>query len=351
MSAPTGKNRLIMALDVPTEDDALRLVDRLAGEVRFFKIGLELAAAGADGFSLTVHASEQPRRPEFVRSRAVFGSAEDAELAVAIATGRELGLRPVLVVEPQLAPWSTWFQSADIAHADRVEDFFRLLGRLSLHYALLAELTGVEVLALGGQLENLARTLPGEADTDFRRGVRSRAEASWRALFARLRGPYGGALTYVAGQGSEAKQVGFWDALDVVGLRARSVFPERDSERDPEAPPKEGRVARVLRGTIGEAASFGVSQDRPVLFVELGFPARTRAWDDWTVPDGEPDSSGQERYLETLDEVLRGRPAREAPVGVLLWSIGTTDDPARNAGYAPLGEEARALFDRILDRG
>lgn len=47
MSVPTGKERLIMALDVPTEDDALRLVDRLAGEVRFFKIGLELAAAGA----------------------------------------------------------------------------------------------------------------------------------------------------------------------------------------------------------------------------------------------------------------------------------------------------------------
>ena len=39
------QNRLIVALDVPTHDDALRLVETL-GNVSFFKIGLELFLAG-----------------------------------------------------------------------------------------------------------------------------------------------------------------------------------------------------------------------------------------------------------------------------------------------------------------
>jgi len=41
--------RLIVALDLPTADDALRLVDRLAGRVGFFKVGSQLfTAAGPD---------------------------------------------------------------------------------------------------------------------------------------------------------------------------------------------------------------------------------------------------------------------------------------------------------------
>ena len=41
-SNQSGKDRIIFPLDVPCEDDALRLVKKLAGEVGMFKIGLEL---------------------------------------------------------------------------------------------------------------------------------------------------------------------------------------------------------------------------------------------------------------------------------------------------------------------
>ena len=45
----SASERLIVALDVPTADDALRLVDRLAGRVGFFKVGSQLfTAAGPD---------------------------------------------------------------------------------------------------------------------------------------------------------------------------------------------------------------------------------------------------------------------------------------------------------------
>lgn len=42
---PPAHERIIFALDVPTPDEAIALVDRLAGELVFFKVGLELFIA------------------------------------------------------------------------------------------------------------------------------------------------------------------------------------------------------------------------------------------------------------------------------------------------------------------
>jgi len=60
MTVPTGKDRLIVALDVPTHDEALRIVDDVAN-VSFFKIGLELFMAG-DLFGFLERLQER-RRP------------------------------------------------------------------------------------------------------------------------------------------------------------------------------------------------------------------------------------------------------------------------------------------------
>ena len=43
---PTARDRLIVALDMPTEAEARRLVGRLGDEVTFYKVGLELLFAG-----------------------------------------------------------------------------------------------------------------------------------------------------------------------------------------------------------------------------------------------------------------------------------------------------------------
>jgi orotidine-5'-phosphate decarboxylase len=46
---PTPAERIIVALDVPTPDEARRLVDDLEGLVSFYKVGLELLVAGGVG--------------------------------------------------------------------------------------------------------------------------------------------------------------------------------------------------------------------------------------------------------------------------------------------------------------
>ncbi len=47
MESPPAGDRLIFALDVPTREEALRLVDELDGVVSFYKVGLELLMSGA----------------------------------------------------------------------------------------------------------------------------------------------------------------------------------------------------------------------------------------------------------------------------------------------------------------
>src|ERR1700681_2752737 len=43
------KSKIIVALDVPTQSEALALVEKLSGEISFFKIGLQLfSAAGPE---------------------------------------------------------------------------------------------------------------------------------------------------------------------------------------------------------------------------------------------------------------------------------------------------------------
>lgn len=58
--ALNGKERLIVALDLPTADEALRAVERLQN-VSFFKVGLQLFVAG-----------EMPRLLEALRGKQVF---------------------------------------------------------------------------------------------------------------------------------------------------------------------------------------------------------------------------------------------------------------------------------------
>lgn len=55
-ASPSANDRLIVALDVPTVDDARALVAALGDDVTFYKIGLELAFAGGLEFAQALKA-------------------------------------------------------------------------------------------------------------------------------------------------------------------------------------------------------------------------------------------------------------------------------------------------------
>ena len=64
MSAMSPQDRLIVALDVPSVDDAMRFVDELDGLVNFYKVGLQLLMTG--GFERLLRQLVQGKKRVFV---------------------------------------------------------------------------------------------------------------------------------------------------------------------------------------------------------------------------------------------------------------------------------------------
>src|SRR4029079_7936114 len=98
MTSIAASDRLIVALDMPTIEEAQRLVARLGHDVTFYKIGLELIFSG--GLELARALKGDGKR--VVLDMKLLGSANTVERAVANAT--ELGVDFLTVHGHDLKP-------------------------------------------------------------------------------------------------------------------------------------------------------------------------------------------------------------------------------------------------------
>lgn len=97
MAVVTHAPRLIMALDVPTVDAALALVDRFEGRCDFYKVGLELFTAAGPAFVTTLRSRgvdvfldlKLHDIPNTVRQAARRAAAHDVRLLTVHASGGE----------------------------------------------------------------------------------------------------------------------------------------------------------------------------------------------------------------------------------------------------------------------
>jgi hypothetical protein len=273
-----------------------------------------------------------------------------------IRAARRRGLESVLVLRIALDHafernkflWHGMIQPVDEAALD---GWFARYRRFVVHWAAIAEREGVDVLAIGSELNSLTRTvrvsaLPeleeywsnaekvaierrrllaadprsGErkvpvrgfaayssvdgylddhdaAHAEWARRVayldredplsainrrRELLERHWRRLIEETRAHYSGALTYAANF-DQYREVGFWDALDLIGINA--YFPLL--ARPPAEP---GRLAGDLeaswRAILASIDDFRRGRDlssRRVLFTEIGYVPRALATvEPWT---------------------------------------------------------------------
>ena len=90
--------------------------------------------------------------------------------------------------------------------------WFTNYGNQLVHYAGLAQANGVEEMVLGTELSSMTRPDYNSSNT-----------SNWQAMIQRVRGQYGGALTYSAqhdGYMSDLQNLGFWGQLDYIGISA-----------------------------------------------------------------------------------------------------------------------------------
>jgi hypothetical protein len=209
----------------------------------------------------------------------------DAALRAAARQARSLGMR--VVIKPHIDVRDGTFRG-DIAPASR-ERWWRDYGVMLRHYAELAQAEGAAMLEVGTELTSMS------AD-----------EMAWRGLIADVRTRFSGDLTFAANWIDGANSIGFWDALDAIGIDAYMPLVTDDPD------PSVAQIARAWsdHGYVDELRRLSRRHRRPVLFTELGYRSRLGTagspW-EWSDSGGAVAQGPQARAYEAAFQVFAGK--------------------------------------------
>lgn len=230
-----------------------------------------------------------------------------------------------------------------------------------------------------------ARKVTGDGDVEWVVSRRRLLERHWRELVSRVREIYHGELTYAANF-DQVTAVGFWDALDVIGINA--YYPLRSGfvpGEDPATlqPLLEASWRRVL-GELDALRRERGLDGKPVVFTELGYTARAGstvnpwAGTGFAALDRDPAAEKaaaparivvwEEQALQPLERAVAiralARASRDVAPGMLRgllwWKLSTVPSHReiepfvvilgeRGGSEDPVLEELRALADRRRD--
>ena len=144
-------------------------------------------------------------------------------------------------------------------------------------------------------------------------------ESEWRRIIGGVRSRTAAPLTF-ASNWTDYRRVPFWDALDVIGIQA--YFPLVAHDRAP----TEREVADAWRRIMSELRAFARSNDRRIVFTELGYDRSTKAakepWASSRRRDrsgSEPEADAELVQLRCLDAALRAIDRDDVVVGAFLW--------------------------------
>jgi hypothetical protein len=149
---------------------------------------------------------------------------------------------------------------------------------------------------------------------------RARYERYWRELIAETRRHYDGPLTYAANF-DQVAEVGFWDALDAIGVNAYyslSRWGLAGQKLDEELAASWRGIAAELEPLGRHAIDSTTPSPKPLVFLELG----------WTRKAGStvrPFSYHRIEVLETVGEQIDG----EAPLTCIHWATQPEDSQER----------------------
>ena len=233
-----------------------------------------------------------------------------------------------VLLKPHLWLRRSWPGEISMRREGDWRAWFASYRRFILHYADLAERAKIEALAVGTEL-----------------GGTTRHEAEWRALIADVRTRYRGSLTYCANWSEDVSHVGFWDALDCIGVQAYYPLAERSA-------PTVEELTAGWRKPLATLHALAERTKRPVLFTEVGYHALDTAaikpW-EWELA-GSPSEETQARCYEALFRVAEANPWIR---GIYIWKWFPRHDRSRwrrHMDYTPQGKAAEGILGREFAR-
>jgi GAF domain-containing protein len=235
----------------------------------------------------------------------------DDSLIVAARQARQLGMS--VTIKPHVDALDGTFRG-DLAPVDPAA-WFASYRREVARYARLAQAVGATTFIVATELRSL-----------------SRDDEQFRLLIHTARSGFGGQLTYAANW-DEVDRVGFWDALDIIGVDAYVPLqitgaPSASALQTAWAPFKD-KLAQ-LYATTGKA----------VMFTELGYESRSGTLASPFAASGAADASLQALAYQAAFSTWAGVPWFR---GITWWdwrADGRTDD----RGFSPRGKPAEAIL-------
>ena len=190
-----------------------------------------------------------------------------------------------ILVKPHLAYWRDYAWRGDIRY-ETEQEWDRFFTTYTRWIAQLASFSrGADAFVVGTEL-----------------GGTTHHEGRWRQTIEAVRGEFDGPLTYAANWDAY-QRVGFWDALDLVGIQA--YFPLLDGAPEDGQLPSQQVLDAGWQRVMQQVAAFSKAVERPVVFTETGYNnAPTAAHEPWGLPDA------RERR-RTSDSLHEGCPARD----------------------------------------
>jgi hypothetical protein len=241
------------------------------------------------------------------------GLVETARLA------RARGIKTLL--KPQL--WvrgGRWVGELEMTSEPEWQAWFASYTAFILHYAELAERASMEALAIGTELRKT-----------------SSHTADWLRLIAKVRNGYHGRLSYCANW-QEAEDVGFWAALDFVGVQAYYPLPVT-------GPPTLAAIRAAWKPALGRLDALAARTGKPIVFTEVGYRSLTGSLAEpwlWST-DGTTDLALQrDAYAAMFESVWE----RAWFGGAFVWKwqprLGTPQTPAPRTenDFTPQGKPA-----------
>jgi hypothetical protein len=283
----------------------------------YFRTSLaEIRALGANSVSLLV-----PKVQKDVRSVGFYDdpwvTPTDQSLRLASREARRQGMQvflfPIVYVE-ELAD-GEWRGTIDPPDWDA---WFAEYERMILHYARLAASEKIEYFAVGSELCSTER---------FRE--------RWRRVIGKVRGVYGGKLTYSANW-DHLEPVSFGTDLDFLGMNAYYEVGKGNSS-------EVGRmVERWKEIQKGIRAWRAANANKPIVITEIGYPSRQGAGvDPWNYfGEGEADSEEQRKCYEAFVRAWKDETMLAGVYFYLWWGEGGPSD----RDYTPRGKGAERVI-------
>ena len=301
--------------------------DRLAA------VGVNWISQTPFGWQRTIDTPEIRMRTK--PSEVMFGES-DSGLVVTALEAKKRGIQTVL--KPHL--WirrnndGKWRADIDFDSQAKWDVWWDNYRTFMLHYAHVAEESGMEVLCIGTELRSTVVKHPEQ----------------WRRLIADIRKIYGGALTYSANWYEEFEEVSFWADLDFIGVQA--YFPLKDS-RDVAV------LKAAWKGHLDKIKRVHDRVGKPVLFTEVGYRSTADApVEPWLWrSDADVDDELQAVCYEAMMQAVWAQPWL---AGIYIWKWfpedvrpdGDVGDAHRRRserfqkGFTPQGKLAEGVLAR-----